>query len=193
MRKEFLDFFRPFTFLSLKDIQEAVKLFRVVRAKKGEVLIMPGSYDKTIYTLLNGYVRNYVDREDGEEITTFLAGPRMSVGAYRSALLNQPSNETVVVLENATMIAYDMDNIREMVRKNDNLNRVYSIMMERSLTEAAERVEYLTILTPEQRYLHLLEKKPEIVKNVPQKYIASYIGITPVSLSRIRARLVRSS
>lgn len=189
MIKEFQDFFRPFTFLSLKDIQEAIRLIKLVRVKKGEVLIKPGTHDTMVYTLLSGYIRNYVNREDGEEITTRLAGPGMTVAAYRPTLLNQPSNETVEVLEDATMVAYDLKSSRDLMRRNANLNRMYSIILEGNLTDAVERIEYLTIVTAEQRYRYLLEKKPDILRNVPQKHIASYIGITPVSLSRIRARI----
>lgn len=191
VKKEFQEFFRQFTFLTLKDMMEFVRLARIERGKKGQVLIECGKLDTTMYSMVTGYARTYVIRDDGEEVTTYLAGPGMTTGSYRSDFRGEPSNETVVLLEDAIMITYDFAKMRELIRANDNVNRMYSKVIESNFIEAAERIEFLTIMTAEQRYQHLLKHRPEIIKHVPQKYIASYMGITPVSLSRIRARVAK--
>lgn len=67
---------------------------------------------------------------------------------------------------------------------------MYVKALEKAFLEIVERIEYHSVLNPDQRYEYLMEHRPEILERVPLKYIASYIGITPVSLSRLRARLV---
>ena len=193
MKKEFQEFFRPFTFLTPKDMIEFMRLAKIVRCKKGTVLLEAGKVDNTLYSLLRGYTRTYVVRDDGEEITTYLAGPGMTVGSYRSNYKDQPSNETVVVVEDAIMLSMDFMKLRELTNNNDNVNRLYITILEKNFMETVERIEFHSAMTAEQRYVHLLQQRADLIKHVPQKYIASYIGITAVSLSRIRARVVNNN
>ena len=66
---------------------------------------------------------------------------------------------------------------------------LYSEGLADAFLEAADRVRFFTLLTPEERYIKMLEESPKLVQRVPQKYLASYIGVTTVSLSRIRKRV----
>ncbi len=191
MLKEFRALFEPFSFVSPKDMAALIQIASVVRFNKGDQLIRAGEKDYRAYMLLHGISRTYVVREDGEEITTYLATPGMSIGSSKTIFGGEVGNENVVALENLVCVCVDFREFDELKSRNHNINRLYSKAMEKNLKEAVERLELHVVMTPEQRYLFLLQHRPEILNRVPLKYIASYIGITPVSLSRMRARLVK--
>ena len=145
--------------------------------------------DYTIYYILSGFARSYIDCDDGEERTVYLAGPGMIVASSKTNLGDKPGNENAVIIKNSMLLRADMRKFREAAIKHPNFYRLQTELMTKNLLEAVERVEFHTVLSPEQRYQYLLDNRPDILQNVPLKHIASYIGITPVSLSRLRSRM----
>lgn len=193
MLTELKEYLRQFTFLGPKDIANFVGISRITRHKKGDVLLKAGEVSHSMNVLLKGFVRTYVVRQDGEERTTYLGSKGMPYGSTKTILSGQPSNETVVALKNCIVLSFDIREFKRLGDKNYGLYKMYAAALEKGMLEAVERLEFHSVMLPEQRYEYLLENRPEIIQNVPLKYIASLIGVTPVSLSRIRARMVKGN
>lgn len=182
-----------FGFLNSADIRVILGITKVQRIKKGAMVIMAGENDPNLYLVLSGFFRTYVLRPDGEERTVYLAGPGMAFGSTRTVFRSLQSTENVVALENSLALRWDFPKFKKACEENLNLQKLYSTMLERSFIEAVERLEFHSVMNSDQRYEYLLQNWPEIMEKVPLKHIASYIGITPVSLSRLRARLAKGN
>ena len=83
----------------------------------------------------------------------------------------------------------DFKTFKERALNDLDLMRFYSMVMEETLVNAIRRIEEFTQSSPEERYQRILREQPELIDRAPLKYLASYLGITPVSLSRIRKRI----
>ena len=102
---------------------------------------------------------------------------------------NQPTRQSWQALEDCELMELDFERLEALSDDNMQLLKARLQFSQRLLLEALSRVESFVLDKPEGRYLKLIAQKPEIIKRVPDKYIASFIGVTPVSLSRIRKRL----
>jgi len=187
--QEFKNIVSSFSFLSGKDVAVLWNLCSVITVDKGQTLVSAGEMDYNMYYIVSGFARVYVDCEDGEERTVYLAGPGMIVGSSKTGLGDMEGNENTVVLKNAMLLRFDFQKFREAAIKHPNLYRLQAEFLTKSLIETIERLEFHTVFSPEQRYQYLVDKRQDILQNVPLKHIASYIGITPVSLSRLRSRM----
>lgn len=190
MLAELKQYFKQFRFLTPADLAALMKVAKVMRVKKGEVLVNIGEMDHRLCAVLTGFFRIYTIRTDGEERTVYLAGKGMPVGASKTVFGNEPSNEVIVALEDSLLVYADSKAFKEVCEQRPRLYKMYATILEKSMLEAIERLEFHSVMLPDQRYEYLMQHRPEILEKVPLKYIASYIGITPVSLSRLRARLV---
>lgn len=175
------------------DVANIASVARISRPRKGDILLSAGEVSYDMNVILKGFTRTYVVRKDGEERTTYLASKGMPFGSSKTLFgsKNSPSNETIVALENCIILTVDMREFNRLSNSSHGIYKMYVSVIEKGFLEAVERLEFHCVLLPEQRYEHLLNNRPDIIQNVPQKYIASFIGITPVSLSRLRARLVK--
>jgi CRP-like cAMP-binding protein len=102
---------------------------------------------------------------------------------------NQPTRQTWQALEDCELMEIDFDIVEKLSENNISLIKIRLGFAEKMFLDALKRVESFVLDKPEERYQKLIIQKPEIVKRVADKHIASFIGVTPVSLSRIRKRL----
>ncbi len=189
MTTEFKNIIAAFSFLSGKDIAALWDLVSVIRVKKGQRLVTAGEKDYNLYYIVSGFARSYIQREDGDERTVYLAGPGMVIGSSKTSLGNKQGNENTVIVKNAMLLKVDFRKFKQLAAKQPNLYRLQNELMSNSLLETIERLEFHTVYSPEQRYRYLVENRQDILQNVPLKHIASFMGITPVSLSRLRSRM----
>ena len=85
-----------------------------------------------------------------------------------------------------------MDKFKRLAKQNIHFMSLHNEGLEDSMLDAIERIRFFIMMTPEERYAQLLRKSPHLIQRVPQKYLASYLGVTTVSLSRIRKRISES-
>ncbi|MCB9185562.1 MAG: Crp/Fnr family transcriptional regulator [Flavobacteriales bacterium] len=194
MLAELKDYVSQFTFLTPKDIANFISISTITKPNKGEVLLEAGEVSHAMNIILKGFVRTYVVRQDGEERTTYLGSRGMPFGSTKTIMGSKdtPSNETVVALDDCIILSFDIREFKRIGNKSPGLYKMYAAGLEKGILEAVERLEFHSVMLPEQRYQYLQDNRPEIMQNVPLKYIASFIGITPVSLSRLRARIVKT-
>jgi CRP-like cAMP-binding protein len=139
--------------------------------------------------IVSGYMRKYYVTGKGEEVTTDLNdGPRFFT-SYQHFIQQTPSNEYLQCITDCELLRIskaDADRTyHTSYTQKDYTIRLFNQVQE----EYRERIDDLANLTAEQRYLKFINKAPNIVLNVPLKYVASYLGIKPESLSRIRREI----
>jgi len=160
--------------------------------KKKKYFAQPGTVCQHIGFIVKGTVR-YYHVKDGEEITGYFSFENEFVSSYKSYLTGLPGTNYIQALEDTELITITHKNMEAMLA-----NPVLGYKMEQFGRRVAEhylicyedRVASFVTKTPEERYLDLLATGREILQRMPQHYIAHFLGITPVSLSRIRRRIL---
>jgi len=183
------DSVNQFVQLSDQDWELLVPHLTYRRLNKGEFWLTEGKKEQQIGFILNGNMRHYYIH-DGEEKTTYFYFENHLVGSYFSALTDQPSQLTIEALTDCLLIVFPYRTLLALYDQSHSWERFGRKLAEYLALGLEERMAALLILTPEERYLKLLqENKKKIIERIPQHLIANYLGITPVSLSRIRARI----
>ncbi|MEM9723052.1 MAG: Crp/Fnr family transcriptional regulator [Bacteroidota bacterium] len=159
--------------------------------KKGEILIPAGATGKDVFFIRKGLVRSYYwDNEKLEEITFQLYPEYNIIVNIHSVLFDEPSNFSYQAFEDTKVYKIDYNSMIDLTSNNPDLleiNRRY--IGRNAMRQAFKRVESFVFMSPEERYLKYMKDYPNVVNRTPDKYIANVLGITPVSLSRIRNRL----
>ena len=158
---------------------------------KGEELIPAGVTGYEVFFVRKGFIRSYYYNEDKLEEITFQLYPEYSVVInLHGALFEEPSKFSYQAIEDTKVYKTDYTSLMDLTSKNPELlelNRKY--IGKRAIKQAFQRVESFVFMSPEERYLKYINDYPNIVNRAPDKYIANVLGITPVSLSRIRSRI----
>jgi CRP-like cAMP-binding protein len=144
---------------------------------------------KKIFYIKKGIVRSFYVTDKGEEKTVFFRWEGQITAVPECIFNNEPTRQNWQALEDCELLEIDFNLIEKVSENNVTLLKKRLTFSQKMLLEALQRVESFVLDKPEERYLKLITQKPEIIKRVADKYIASFIGVTPVSLSRIRKRL----
>lgn len=175
--------------LSSTDMLDFLEHTRAVQLKAGEIFLEQGSRKSNIYFVKEGLIRSYLVNKKGEEITNRIRYENQVMSCYEIDLLNEPSRFNLQALEPTELIVMDVTTMQQIVHGNPKLEPGLRFFMNSSLVQALTVVDDFMLLSPEQRYLKFVKEHPELLNRVPNKYIANVLGITPVSLSRIRKRI----
>lgn len=188
MTEDFKQAFNRFKFLTFADLLLLFKESSLVSFKKGELIAREGEYVEHSFLVLKGIVRTYVLTSKGDEKTVKLAKEKDFTACAECYLNSKPSTEFLEAVEDCKLIAFKTEKLKDLSKDNINILRLMYEALRLAMIESIDRVEFFTILTPEERYAKLLQEDPGLIERVPQKYLASFLGITTVSLSRIRNR-----
>ena len=154
-----------------------------------EIYIPEGKVFKKIFYIKKGLLRIFFVTESGEEKTFFFRWEGQIAAIPECIFDNQPTRQTWQALEDCELMEIDFDIVEKLSENNISLIKIRLGFAEKMFLEALKRVESFVLDKPEERYQKLIIQNPEIIKRVADKHIASFIGVTPVSLSRIRKRL----
>jgi CRP-like cAMP-binding protein len=178
-----------FPYISEDKLMEVVSQGEIVMLNEGDIFISEGDRTHKIAMVLQGMMRNFIMNDNGEEITVVFATEMQAISAYSTIFLDRPASETSVAVEPTVLLVVDFKEFKKKTESDPLYMRLYSEIMETLLVAAIERIEDFTKKNPEQRYLRLIETHGHLIERVPLKYLASYLGVTSPSLSRIRKRL----
>jgi CRP-like cAMP-binding protein len=157
---------------------------------KGDKWISEGQQEYDMGFVLEGNMRHYYTR-DGEEKTTYFYFENHLVSSYFSAVSGKPSLLTIEALTDCRLLVFPYQHLKSLYDVSPAWERFGRVLAEYLASGLEDRMVGLLMLSPEERYVELLQgNKQKIMERIPQHYIANYLGITPVSLSRIRKRLV---
>jgi len=188
MNNDFIDVFNRFKYLKISDIASLFKYTTSKTFKKGELIAKEGEYCDSVFLILKGIIRTYVLAPDSIDRTTRLAKENQFITCAASFIHGKESTEFLEAVEDCKVIAFKTREINELSLENIRILRFLNEGLKEAFAEVVERVEFFAVLTPEQRYKKIMQESPELIQRVPQKFLASYIGVTTVSLSRIRNR-----
>ena len=177
--------------LKLSDVQV---LFQTAKKKSfapGEHLIKEGSLKKELFYIRKGLIRVYKIKENGDEITTALRWESKIIASPDIILFDQASQFYYQALEVTDVFSMDYDVLQTLISGNPKLEANRKYVLQNILKEVINRMDSFVLCSPEERYLNYIKANPDVVNRVPDKYIANVLGITPVSLSRIRKRIVQ--
>ena len=174
--------------LSLQDEEIIRKLFRERRLKKGEHLLEAGNICKNVTFIQTGLVR-YYSSNDGEEQVTYFNKEGEFVCDYLSFLPQVPSRINIQALEDTTVYIISHTDIQRLYKQVEHGERFGRLAIEEVFINVITQVGTLYNDSPEVRYQQFMQRFPDIGQRIPQYYIASYVGVKPQSLSRIRKRI----
>lgn len=175
--------------LNAADVFDFLKHTRALQLNTGDIFLEQGSLKSCIYFVKKGLIRSYYVDEKGEEITNRLRYENQVLSCYEIDLLKEPSRFTLQALEPTELIIMDTITMKQIVDNNPKLEAGRRFFLTNSLVELLKVVDDFILLSPEERYIKFVQEHPELLSRIPNKYIANVLGITPVSLSRIRKRI----
>lgn len=176
--------------VALTDAELADLLQGVTHRKlaRREHLLLAGEVCDVVYYIVEGCLRYYALSEKGEERTGQFFFENEWYTDYASFLQLQPSGQCIQALEPTQVLILSRKHLYEAYDRTPRLERFGRLMAEQAYLGARGRNMSLLSQTPEQRYQALIERRPQLLQRVPLHYIASFLGIEPESLSRIRKR-----
>ncbi len=160
--------------------------------QKGDAIVKAGQVCKSLKFVISGIYRVY-KIEDGKEITSYFSYKSRNpfVASFTSLLTEKPSNETIECIEAGKLLSIPYSNWKSLYKTSLALNTFGREMAEFNYLLAIERIESLQYHNATDRYESFIKLYPNLLNLIPHHYIASYLGITPESLSRIRKSSIK--
>ncbi len=174
--------------ISNKDWAVIDSLFQYKEYKLNEHLLRAGEVEKYIYFIEKGVIRSYIERKESE-VTIEFSFQETLFCSYPSFLTQTPSNVYTQAISDVVIWRITFENLQKVYANTAVGNLIGRVAAEILYMEKSKRELSLLSMTAEQRYLNLFSEQQELIRLIPLKYIASYIGITPQALSRIRRRI----
>lgn len=190
MQNSFITFIKSKISLDNEETALILTFLQEKEFKKGDVLQEQDRLSKNMSFIANGAVRSYL-MKDHNEITWNFYFENAIATDFQSYLTEKPSPLTFVAVDNTTIITMPKTAVEELYRKKNTLVKVGNLLAENAFLDMRKRVESFLLLTPEERYLSLMQNNKELVMRLPNKDIATYLGITPQSLSRMKQRVFK--
>lgn len=173
-----------------QDVELCKKLFQPVLMPKNRILEEKGKIPQHLYYIVSGFMRLFYYNDNGDEVTTHINCPHgffTSFSEFANQIKASANVETVTECQLLRITKQDYDTLMS----ESPFWKDYGMgVLQESVTYNEERSKDLATLSAEQRYLKLMDSHPDILQNVPLQYIASFLGIKPESLSRIRRNLI---
>ena len=183
--------FSQFTFLGPMDLLQLAAIAKLKTVKSGEHIFKEGELNFDVVIVVKGLLRHYIIDKNGEEKTLLFVAEKGQSGMIETIFDNKPTVENVMALEDSILLKFDTRKVDKLVKHNIQLMRLQNQTFKRVISGNVEQIRFLTVLTPEERYMWFCKAYPNIEQRVKQKHLASYLGVTPTSLSRMRARLAK--
>jgi len=190
MHQQLIDYFNTISPLTKEEENAIAATINIQAFPKGHLLLREGEISLAAYFVLKGCVRQYY-LVDGEERTINFFAENQWVISMTSFTAQQPSNHFMECCEECFLVVGNREKEEGLYKAFPRLESISRKVMERVFAEQQELMGAYFTDSPEQRYLKLRDSRPDLMQRLPQYLLASYIGIQPESLSRIRKRLAK--
>lgn len=185
----FIDYISNLQKISQEGQKALLKLTSEVILKKNQDLQSVGHTCTTIYLIKKGAARIYYYK-DGNDITECFAFEKNIIARVESLFTGKPSKKAIQALEDSEFVAIQAAPLFQLYDQFPEVERLFRIIFENAYVDTINRIESIQFHSAEERYKALLTDFPDVIHRVALKHIASYLGITQVSLSRIRRRRI---
>lgn len=179
---------RSFTHVSDTDMEYGMQFYKKKVFEKGAYLLKPGQYVNDFYFTKEGCVSYYTLENGNTQVMEFFTEGYFFTDLY-PYIQGIPSQSYLEALEDTIVYSISKTDVEKVFDYSHQLERFGRLSMQRTFVINFQRINQLRNLSNQERYLQLLEKRPTLFQRVPQYLIASYLGLTPVGLSKIRKRL----
>lgn len=189
LKNEILEYLSKYVVVT-EEIEKAISentLFK--NFKKGSVLLKEGGFAHECYFVLKGCIRSYFLKNGEEKTIEFYTEEQAVVPSNYGT--RKPSEYYLECLEDTVVSVGNPELEKETFQKYPQLESLSRVIAETIIAKQQETFTQFKTSNAEERYLHLLQTKPDLMRRAPQHQIASYLGVTPESLSRIRKRVAR--
>lgn len=180
------EYFRKHGPLSENTANEISKSCRITRVKKGIHFQPIGNRCRQVYFVNSGLVRIYYFNHE-EEITEGFAFENNLIARADSLFTGNPSTRGLEAMENSELIVISADDFKNLYSNYPETERICRKIMENLYLDSVNRIESLKIYSSEERYHMFRQQYPELIKRIQLRYIASYLGMSQVTISRIRS------
>lgn len=160
--------------------------------KKGTLLLKQGHINDNLYIIEKGLIRFFYNNEDSE-VTNWFCTENMVVFNSRCFFSSLPSNESLELLEDSSLYSVSSRDLNKLYKTNIELSNIGRKIAEEYCIESESRISILHTKTAGERYQTLVEQTPEILQRVSLGHIASYLGVTQETVSRIRKTINKQS
>lgn len=181
-------FMAQFGELTAEEQQQIANNLIVEAYPKGKLLVKAGDVCRYCYFVLEGCLRQYKLADDTEVTIQFYTEREAAVD-FNSYVNQVKSDSYLVCLEDTIVIEGNLEQETDMYERFPKLQQITRAMMEQDFGKMQEQFSRFIASNAEERYVYLLNNRPDLLQRVPLQYLASYIGVTPESLSRIRKRI----
>ena len=165
--------------------KELVNNVTVLNKTKGSILVREGQYSDRTFYIVTGCARAYY-LKDGRDISDWFAFENDFISSIVSFFSEQPSPHYVEVLEDSVLLEFSRERIENLAKRHHEYEHLLRIILTQTVLLQRARISTILFQKAEQRYQSLLQLYPDILLRIPLTHIASYLGITLETLSRIR-------
>ena len=182
-------------YVTLKDDEKEklISIIKITKVKKRQFIDQPGFISLYRNYVVKGAFRSFFIDNEGKEHTVQIAVEDWFVSDFYSYITQTPATLFVEALEDSVLFQMKYDEIEKLCSEIHSLSEYYRITTERAFAFSRMRALSNISKTAEERYLELLKRYPGIVTRVPQKIIASYLGMSPEFLSKIKRKVIHKS
>jgi CRP-like cAMP-binding protein len=158
--------------------------------KKGDFFLKAGEINNRLGFVNKGLIRYFVYKNDDESTIEFTSEGEF-IAEYQSFLDNSEAIQYIQAIEDTTLLVTDNDGIQQLYNTTKNGNLIGRLVIEYRYNHLMKQLLSIYMHDPEQRYRNFIKVYPDLIQRVPQYYVASYVGVKPESLSRIRKRIAK--
>ncbi|TDQ08678.1 Crp/Fnr family transcriptional regulator [Pedobacter metabolipauper] len=176
--------------LTIADKVAIEAFFAEKRLRKKQYLLQEGDVCKYLSFVASGLIRTYNVDEKGEEHMSIFGWEGWWVSDFNSFLSGEPAVFNIDAIEDSELLIISRSDYDELTLAVPIMDRYFRILFQNSLVTKERRLMSSITHTAEQKYVELMDSSPEIINRIPQNMVASYLGIAPETLSRIKRNLI---
>ena len=184
----FIEFLSQWVNFSLKEQELLAQHCPVEEFDKGDILLAEEQTSQAFYFNIRGCTRMYY-LVDGEEKNTFFYTENQFISSYESFVHQRPSQHYLQCLEDSMMVRISLISTERLLQASPAFDKLARILMEDELIIYQRMLASFITMNAEQRYQELMERQPDLLQRIPLYHLASYLGVNPETLSRIRKRI----
>jgi CRP-like cAMP-binding protein len=170
-----------------EDLKEAIwRKTRLLKVRKRKHLLKAGEVCRDLYFIRKGLLRCYYYTRKGKEVSTWFMWENDVCVSIPSFYRQVPGYEYIQAIEDCELISIRYEDLYELFRNYPGFNYIGRELVQKYLVDWALQLQDIRLLETKERYESLLERQPDRVRRIPQKYLASFLDMLPTSLSRIR-------
>ncbi len=188
MISNLLKYTERYVTLTEDEVLELNNLVTIKSLKKGDVFFRNGEIANQMYFMLNGCVRLFYNAKGDEKTAYFYTEPQF-ICAGESYTYQVPASENYQAIEDTDIVIFSRDSIENLIKHSQNFEIIARVATENELINSQKIIESFVTKSAEERYVELLETNGELFQRVPQQYIASFLGVSPETISRIKRRI----